>query len=146
MGVVKNSEEACAFCTLVIGSASPPSWVRCKIHKLPSEFLTTSIPNQKPWILLIFAKIKSSKLKVQRSLPKLPSLTFRPTEGRTLMIFINPCKVNVNQKENESKTQAGEPARGARSAPTPVGCFTRCVFAFVFVLIYVQLELTHEGN
>ena len=34
----------------------------------PSEFLTTSIPKQKPWILLIFAKIKSSKLKVCRFL------------------------------------------------------------------------------
>ena len=40
---------------------------------------------------------------------------------------------NVNERK---KTQTGEPARGARSA-LPVGCFTRCVFAFVFVLIYV---------
>ena len=36
--------------------------------------------------------------------------------------------------------QVGEPARGARSA-LPVGRFTRCVFAFVFVLIYVYFEL-----
>ena len=42
--------------------------------------------------------------------------------------------------KTKAKTQAGEPARGARSA-LPVGRFTRCVFAFVFVLIYVYFEL-----
>ena len=36
--------------------------------RAPSEFLTTSIPKQKPWILLIFAKTKTSKLKVCRFL------------------------------------------------------------------------------
>ena len=45
----------------------------------------------------------------------------------------------LGDAKTKAKTQAGEPARAARGARSalPVGRFTRCVFAFVFVLIYV---------
>ena len=36
--------------------------------------------------------------------------------------------------KTKAKTQLGEPAREARSAPS-AGCFTHHIFAFVFVLI-----------
>ena len=38
------------------------------------------------------------------------------------------------QTKTKAKTQAGEPARGARSAPR-VGVLPRCAFAFNFVFI-----------
>ena len=38
------------------------------------------------------------------------------------------------------KTKAGEPARGARSAPPPVGSFPRFVFGFVFVFVLISVK------
>ena len=45
-------------------------------------------------------------------------------------------KFNVNQNENENKNASGGTCEGGAKRP-PVGCFTRCVFVFVFVSIYV---------
>ena len=45
-------------------------------------------------------------------------------------------KLNVNGNENESKNASGGTCEGGAKRP-PVGCFTSCVVAFVFVLIYV---------
>ena len=42
--------------------------------------------------------------------------------------------------KTKPKTKAGEPARGARSAP-PVGSFTRFVFGFVFVFVFVLISV-----
>ena len=41
------------------GAEAPPI-TAIQNTQAPSEFLTTSIPKQKPWILLSFAKVKSS--------------------------------------------------------------------------------------
>ena len=54
------------------GGLRPPYKYGTQNTQAPSEFLTTSIPKQKPWILLIFAKMKSSKLKVCRFLSSRP--------------------------------------------------------------------------
>ena len=40
-------------------------------------------------------------------------------------------KFNVNQNENENKNASGGTCEGGAKRP-PVGCFTRCVFVFVF--------------
>ena len=45
-------------------------------------------------------------------------------------------KFNINQNENESRNASGGTCEGGAKRPH-VGCFTRCVVAFVFVLIYV---------
>ena len=42
----------------------------------------------------------------------------------------------IIKTKTKTKTQSGEPARGARSAPS-VGCFNHRVFPFVCVLIFV---------
>ena len=45
---VKNSEWACIFCTILIWGAKPPPITAIQNTQAPSEFLTTSIPKQKP--------------------------------------------------------------------------------------------------
>ena len=45
-------------------------------------------------------------------------------------------KINANYNENENGNECGGTCEGGAKRP-PVGCFPRCVFSFVFVLIYV---------
>ena len=46
--VVKNSEGACVFCTVLIWGAKLPPITAIQNTEAHSEFLTTSIPKQKP--------------------------------------------------------------------------------------------------
>ena len=53
-------------------------------------------------------------------------------------MIIRPVKFIENENENKNAS-GGTCARGAKRPR--VGVFTRCVFVFVFVLIYVEFDL-----
>ena len=52
--VVKNSEWACVFCTVLIWGAKPPLITAIQNTQAPSEFWTTSIPKQNPRLHKIY--------------------------------------------------------------------------------------------
>ena len=49
-------------------------------------------------------------------------------------------KLNVNENENDNRNESGGACAGGAKRPR-VGVFTRCVFVFVFVSMYVQFDL-----
>ena len=91
-GSIKNSGEACVFCITVIGGASPPVWVRCKIHKPPQSFWH-SLKSFELQFQLQF----QSKFQIQWNLPYLSfTLPFFEVEmGRWSQWFFQRCRRRV---------------------------------------------------